>query len=250
MRNLFSHFLLVSLQSKEPYRNAAWVHVRPENQEGISLSRNEQDSELFIIAVIMFSLAKNSSSSLSAPSSAQKKETTITPSSGSEGGNVELITTMGDIGIELYWQHTPKSCRNFYELVKSGYYDNTIFHRIVRDFCIQGGDPSGTGRGGTSIYGRMFEDELHPDLKHTGAGIVSMANAGPNTNGSQFFITLAPTPYLDNKHTIIGRISKGMEIVRKMSNVQTTATDRPVYDIKIIRATTATYVSPPPANSA
>jgi peptidyl-prolyl cis-trans isomerase-like 1 len=100
-----------------------------------------------------------------------------------------LETSLGAIKIELYWDHAPKTCQNFYQLCKRGYYNNTSFHRIIKDFMIQGGDPTGTGRGGSSIYGDKFNDEIHLDLKHTGAGIISMANSGPNTNGSQFFIT-------------------------------------------------------------
>ncbi|TVU04523.1 hypothetical protein EJB05_47634, partial [Eragrostis curvula] len=99
--------------------------------------------------------------------------------------------------LPMYYKHAPKTCRNFVELARRGYYDNVIFHRIIKDFIVQGGEPTGTGRGGESIYGAKFEDEIKPELKHTGAGILSMANAGPNTNGSQFFITLAPCQSLD-----------------------------------------------------
>ncbi|CUS14020.1 unnamed protein product [Tuber aestivum] len=101
---------------------------------------------------------------------------------------------------------------------------------------IQGGDPTGTGRGGSSIYGGKFEDEIHKDLKHTGAGILSMANSGRDTNGSQFFITLAPTPWLDGAHTIFGRVSAGMRIVQRMGMVQRDREDRPVKDVSIIKA--------------
>ena len=100
---------------------------------------------------------------------------------------------------------------------------------------IQGGDPTGTGQGGRSIYGEKFEDEIHSSLKHTGAGILSMANSGPNTNGSQFFITLAPTPYLDGKHTIFGRVKSGLRVVQRMGLVKTAAEDRPVEEVKIVR---------------
>jgi len=101
---------------------------------------------------------------------------------------------------------------------------------------IQTGDPTGTGRGGSSIYGEKFEDEISSSLKHTGAGILSMANSGPNTNGSQFFITLAPTPWLDGKHTIFGRVKSGMKIVQRMGLVKTTVEDRPLEEVKILKA--------------
>ena len=101
---------------------------------------------------------------------------------------------------------------------------------------LQTGDPTGTGRGGASIYGEKFEDEIDPGLKHTGAGILSMANSGKNTNGSQFFITLAPTPWLDGKHTIFGRVKSGLRVVQRMGLVKTGAEDRPVDQVKIIKA--------------
>ncbi|BGO89743.1 hypothetical protein NBRC10512_004397 [Rhodotorula toruloides] len=149
---------------------------------------------------------------------------------------VVLQTNLGPITFELYDQHAPKTCRNFLELSKRGYYQGTVFHRIIADFMIQGGDPTGTGRGGTSIYGDRFEDEIHPDLRFTGAGILAMANSGPNTNGSQFFITLAPTPHLERKHTIFGRVSSGMQVVQRLGAVATDAEDRPREEMKIIKA--------------
>ncbi|KAK0255384.1 Peptidyl-prolyl cis-trans isomerase-like 1 [Friedmanniomyces endolithicus] len=148
---------------------------------------------------------------------------------------VVLETSMGNIVCELYTTHAPKTCQNFSTLASRNYYNRTVFHRIIPDFMVQGGDPTGTGRGGASIYGEKFEDEIRPDLKHTGAGILSMANSGPNTNGSQFFITLAPTPWLDGKHTIFGRVKGGMNIVKRMGMVQT-KDDRPLEDVSIVRA--------------
>ncbi|RFU73343.1 peptidyl-prolyl cis-trans isomerase-like 1 [Trichoderma arundinaceum] len=150
--------------------------------------------------------------------------------------NVVLETTMGTITLELYTSHAPKTCTNFTTLVSRGYYTSTIFHRIIPNFMIQGGDPTGTGRGGSSIYGDKFDDEIDPALKHTGAGILSMANAGPNTNGSQFFITLAPTPWLDGKHTIFGRVKSGLSVVKRMGLVPTGPEDRPVEEVKIVGA--------------
>ncbi|CEP15136.1 hypothetical protein [Parasitella parasitica] len=145
--------------------------------------------------------------------------------------SVILDTSMGSIHVELYWDHAPKTCKNFYELAKQGKYDKVSFHRIIA----VGGDPTGTGRGGASIYGAKFEDEINPELKHTGAGILSMANSGPNTNGSQFFITLAPTPWLDGKHTIFGRVSDGMNVVKRMGLVRTDKQDKPIDDVSITK---------------
>mmetsp|Transcript_8210 Transcript_8210/g.14194 ORF Transcript_8210/g.14194 Transcript_8210/m.14194 type:complete len:169 (+) Transcript_8210:247-753(+) len=150
---------------------------------------------------------------------------------------VSVETTIGTFTVELYYKHAPKTCKNFLELSKKGYYNNVVFHRIIKDFMIQGGDPTGTGRGGESIYGKKFEDEITRDLKHTGAGILSMANSGPGTNGSQFFITLSPTPWLDGKHTIFGRVYEGMEIIKRLGAMQTDRMDKPVHEVKILRAT-------------
>ncbi|EGT44695.1 hypothetical protein CAEBREN_29970 [Caenorhabditis brenneri] len=149
---------------------------------------------------------------------------------------VILDTTMGKVALELYWNHAPRTCQNFSQLAKRNYYNGTIFHRIIADFMIQGGDPSGTGRGGASIYGDKFADEIDERLKHTGAGILSMANAGPNTNGSQFFITLAPTQHLDGKHTIFGRVAAGMKVIANMGRVDTDNNDRPKSDVRILKA--------------
>ncbi|KAI0487588.1 cyclophilin type peptidyl-prolyl cis-trans isomerase [Xylaria cf. heliscus] len=150
--------------------------------------------------------------------------------------NVALETSMGTITLELYTTHAPQTCKNFSTLASRGYYNDVVFHRIIPSFMIQGGDPTGTGRGGTSIYGDRFADEISPSLRHTGAGVLSMANAGPDSNGSQFFITLAPTPWLDGKHTIFGRVKAGMAVVKRMGLVKTGTDDRPVEDVKIVSA--------------
>jgi peptidyl-prolyl cis-trans isomerase-like 1 len=129
-----------------------------------------------------------------------------------------------------------QTCENFTTLTRRGYFDTLLFHRIIPNFMLQTGDPTGTGRGGSSIYGEKFADEISPQLKHTGAGILSMANSGPNTNGSQFFITLAPTPWLDGKHTIFGRVKRGLAVCKRMGMVRTGAEDRPVEEVRILRA--------------
>jgi peptidyl-prolyl cis-trans isomerase-like 1 len=147
-----------------------------------------------------------------------------------------LVIVQGAIVVELYNEHAPKTCKNFASLAQRGYYNDIIVHRIIPNFMVQTGDPTGTGRGGSSIYGDKFEDEIHALLKHTGAGVLSMANSGPNTNGSQFFITLAPTPWLDGKHTIFGRVKSGMRIIQRMGLVKTGPEDRPLEQVKISKA--------------
>ena len=119
-------------------------------------------------------------------------------------------TARGDFEIELYADKVPNTVNNFVFLAKDGFYDGTTFHRVIKDFMVQGGDPEGSGRGGP---GYKFKDEFHPSLKHTGPGTLSMANAGPHTNGSQFFITHVATPHLDGKHAVFGKVVKGMDIV-------------------------------------
>lgn len=150
--------------------------------------------------------------------------------------SVVLETNQGTIEIKLMPDVAPKACENFIGLVKEGYYDGIIFHRVIKDFMIQGGDPSGTGRGGQSLWLKPFEDEVSPDVKFDRPGLVAMANAGPNTNGSQFFITTKPTPWLNMKHTIFGEVVSGYDAVQKIENTQTGPQDKPVSEQKIIKA--------------
>ena len=156
-----------------------------------------------------------------------------------------LKTSMGDIVIQLFDDKAPKTVANFVDLatgtkewtdpktrekVKRPLYNGTIFHRVIPGFMIQGGDPLGNGTGGP---GYRFEDEFHPDLKHSKSGILSMANAGPNTNGSQFFITQKPTPWLDGKHSVFGEVVKGQNVVDAIINAPRDLRDRPMKDVVI-----------------
>jgi cyclophilin family peptidyl-prolyl cis-trans isomerase len=147
---------------------------------------------------------------------------------------VMIETNQGNIELELFDDKAPKTVENFNTLIQSGYYKGVIFHRVIPNFMIQGGDPTGTGRGGTSIWGTQFEDEINNEQFNTD-GILAMANAGPNTNGSQFFITTAPTPWLNGQHTIFGRVKSGMNIVHKIENTPSKNT-RPIEDQVITNA--------------
>ena len=149
---------------------------------------------------------------------------------------VVFETNQGTIELTLYPDKAPKTVENFVGLVKKGYYDGLLFHRVIKGFMIQGGDPTGTGSGGTSIWGKDFADEFSPDLVFDKPGILAMANRGPDTNGSQFFITTVPTTWLNGHHTIFGYVSKGYENVSKIENAPTGSGDRPVQDQKIIKA--------------
>jgi peptidylprolyl isomerase domain and WD repeat-containing protein 1 len=148
--------------------------------------------------------------------------------------SASIHTTMGDIHVQLFPQIAPKAVENFVTHSKNGYYNGVIFHRVIKSFMIQTGDPLGDGTGGESIWGEDFEDEIHRDYRHDRPYTLSMANAGPCTNGSQFFITTTATPWLDNKHTIFGRVTSGMDVIHGIEAVKTDRSDKPVEEITII----------------
>ena len=153
-----------------------------------------------------------------------------------EKQNVVLETNQGVIEIKLFADIAPKACENFTGLVKKGYYNGLIFHRVIKNFMIQGGDPTGTGAGGESIWGKAFADEVVPGIAFDKPGILAMANAGPNTNGSQFFITTVPTPWLNMKHTIFGEVVSGYDVVQKIESTPVGSQDRPINEQKILKA--------------
>ena len=143
-------------------------------------------------------------------------------------------TNMGVFEIELFEDKAPKTTKNFIDLTEKGFYDGLIFHRVIDGFMIQGGDPNGNGTGGP---GYKIDDEFHKDLRHDDEGVLSMANAGPNTGGSQFFITLAPTPWLDGHHAVFGKVVKGMEVVREIGQVEVNFRDKPLEDVTMEKIT-------------
>jgi len=157
-------------------------------------------------------------------------------------GFVTIVTNMGNLNLQLHCDLVPLACENFLTLCENGYYKNMPFHRSIRHFMIQGGDPTGTGRGGKSIWNKEFPDEFVKSLKHDGAGVLAMANYGKNTNTSQFFICYKSAPHLNNHHTVFGKLVGGMDVLKAMALVETDISDRPVSDIVIIDA--IVYLNP------
>ncbi|KAI0148502.1 hypothetical protein GGR57DRAFT_475640 [Xylariaceae sp. FL1272] len=157
-------------------------------------------------------------------------------------GYARIETNLGDLNIELYTEYAPRAVWNFTKLAKKGYYKDVAFHRNIKNFMIQGGDPSGTGRGGTSIWGKNFQDEFDGPNTHDARGILSMANKGKNTNSSQFFITYRPAKHLDRKHTIFGKVVGGLDVLAKMEAVETDGSDRPLN--KIVMKEVVVYLDP------
>ncbi len=145
---------------------------------------------------------------------------------------IKMETSIGTMEFTLFDDLVPVTAGNFKKLVSEGYYDGVVFHRIIKNFMVQGGDPTGTGRGGP---GYAIKDEFTPKLRHNKKGLLSMANSGPNTGGSQFFITLVPTPWLDDKHAIFGEITKDDDVLDKLGKVQTGPGDKPVEEVKMIK---------------
>ncbi|RYG54283.1 hypothetical protein EON66_07380 [archaeon] len=146
---------------------------------------------------------------------------------------VQLVTNLGTLNLDLAVDHVPATCDNFLQLARSGYYRGTKFHRLIRNFMIQGGDPTATGSGGASCWGKPFADEFHAKCTHAERGVLSMANSGPNSNGSQFFILFKSAPHLDKKHSVFGKVVGGLSVLRDMELVPTGAQDRPARDIVI-----------------
>ncbi|CAD5336123.1 unnamed protein product [Arabidopsis thaliana] len=157
-------------------------------------------------------------------------------------GYVQFQTTHGDLNIELHCDIAPRACENFITLCERGYYNGVAFHRSIRNFMIQGGDPTGTGKGGESIWGKPFKDEPNSKLLHSGRGVVSMANSGPHTNGSQFFVLYKSATHLNYKHTVFGGVVGGLATLAAMENVPVDESDRPLEEIKIIEA--SVFVNP------
>ncbi len=185
-------------------------------------------SALIFITGCVTSGQKISTVTPSSPTVSQPAAADIEALMAQETVKVKIETTLGDIQLELFAKEAPRTVKNFVTLAQKGFYDGIIFHRVIPGFMIQTGDPTGTGMGGP---GYQFEDEFNPKLRHDNAGTVSMANAGPNTNGSQFFITDAATPWLDGRHSVFGRVISGLDIVHQIANVDRGANDKPIKEV-------------------
>ncbi len=199
---------------------------------------------LLLIAVIVFACSNsksNETSGVNQDNNQNKEEANLKELLNLENEEILVAvfqTNMGNFEIELFAKDVPKTVENFVGLTLREYYKGVVFHRVISNFMIQGGDPTGTGRGGESYWGGKFEDEFKMHLKHEKPGILSMANAGPNTNGSQFFITLVPTPWLDGKHSVFGSVISGMEVVFEIGLTPTSKPgDRPLKDVIIEKIT-------------
>lgn len=184
--------------------------------------------------------ATDTTSKTNTTTTTQTKDSTMTDTKSAgdnkttDGDYVDMQTTMGDIVIKLYTDKAPITTANFKKLVNEGFYNGIIFHRVIDGFMIQGGDPTGTGTGGSKV---TIQDEFGEGLKHSKKGLLSMANRGPNTGTSQFFITLDATPWLDGKHAIFGEVVKGMDVVEKIGKTKVGPGDKPVTDVKMTKVT-------------
>jgi cyclophilin family peptidyl-prolyl cis-trans isomerase len=162
---------------------------------------------------------------------------TAVPFDTTKDYRIEMVTNMGTIKLKLFAKEAPKTVENFTRLSAKGYYNNLTFHRVIPDFMIQGGDPKGDGTGGQSIFGKNFEDEFSPNLSFFKKGQIAMANSGPDTNGSQFFITLKATSWLDGKHTIFGEVTEGLEVLDAIAAVQRDSNDKPLKAVVMTKVT-------------
>lgn len=191
---------------------------------------------LALMVCIGITTACANSSSKSQPQQDNKAgQNTIAGDEHNKRNTVAVFeTSMGNFKVELFEDKAPITVKNFIALTNKGFYNGLIFHRVIDGFMIQGGDPNGNGTGGP---GYAIPDEFNKELRHSSEGVLSMANAGPNTGGSQFFITLAPTPWLDNKHSVFGKVIEGLDVVRAIGKVKVGGQDKPVVDVVIKKIT-------------
>lgn len=195
-------------------------------------------NKIFILLLLTVSFSASAVSNINAKNLKSKTEKNLMADSTKEITVAVMKTNMGEIDIQLFNEDAPLAVENFVKLSEKGYYKDVIFHRVIDGFMIQGGDPTGTGSGGESIWGKAFKDEFTPKQRFDGPGILAMANAGPATNGSQFFITLAPTPWLNDHHTIFGKVIEGMDVVSAIGRTKVSKPDNKPYSDIVIESVT------------
>ena len=188
---------------------------------------------LFLCLMVVSACGSSQPSPQPSPPSPQSSNSPA-PAAAKPNSIAVFETTKGNFKVELFEDKAPITAKNFLDLAGKGFYNNQIFHRVIDNFMIQGGDPQGNGTGGP---GYNIPDEFHPSLKHSGPGFLSMANRGPNTGGSQFFVTLVPTPWLDGKQAIFGKVTEGLDVVQSIGKVKTGPQDRPVEPVIIKKIT-------------
>ena len=193
---------------------------------------------IIFVAVFIFTIGCNSKQVEESNGTAVKAETTKVVDSSQKKDNIIVVleTTQGNIELKMFPKIAPLAVENFTTHTKNGYYNGIIFHRVIKNFMIQCGDPTGTGTGGESIWKKNFVDEFKPNVVFDKPMLLAMANRGPTTNGSQFFITTVPTPHLNGKHTIFGEVISGKDIVTKLENIEVRGGSKPAVEQKIIKA--------------
>ena len=219
------------------YDTIQWHANRMKNRDGGIITMGKKIQTMLLMLSASMLLMTGCSGSGSTPAPADKPAPSADgqkPAATAKNRVVRVETNKGVIRIEMFEDKAPITTKNFIDLTGKGFYDGVIFHRVIDGFMIQGGDPDGTGRGGP---GYKIPDEFHPDLKHDGPGILSMANAGPNTGGSQFFITLGPTPHLNNRHAVFGKVIEGLDVVKAIGKAATGPADRPLENIVMKKVT-------------
>lgn len=236
---------LLTLQDPQTIKNIGdFAHIRKAKEDATKLPVKPQE-----ITPTDSALTETTKGGR-VPSEEELLEKMLTTQRGEikRNGKATIRTNFGDLHLELYCQRTPRTCYNFITLAKRGYYETTRFHRLIPAFMLQGGDPSGTGRGGESCWGKPFADEIHPQLKHSERGILAMANSGtPKSNGSQFFITFAAAPHLDGAHTVFGKVIGGEATLNAIERIPTDANNRPqqpiiIHDVIVVEDPFAEWI--------
>ncbi|VDN03774.1 unnamed protein product, partial [Thelazia callipaeda] len=223
-------------ETKETLERLAKEYVPPKRIEEKEVTADELNSAHYSQGRVAAGLTSTTMEPLTEHKAAILDEDTVKYARVTKNGYIRIITNYGELNLELYCKQTPKACENFIKHCKMGYYNNTKFHRIIRNFMVQGGDPTNTGQGGDSIWGKPFKDEIVHSFSHDRRGVLSMANQGTDTNKSQFFITFRSCKHLDGKHTIFGRVVGGTATMNAIEMIETDRNDRPVVDVIFLTA--------------